>query len=169
MAKKKGVSKITTDYQNVSLNQGSVLATEVLEGATQAVSQTSGVPNQPIIFIDEMNDWQKVREYNKQRFLNYCHKGTILEHGTSKVKWEVLGFEDVVIREPGPGFTMFEISKRFLKIQSLNVGKKLRKKYTKTVDPKMFYMYDIVDVPEAVKVLWGDPKENPPKKPGDEF
>lgn len=169
MAKKKGVSEITTDYQNVNLGQGSVLTVEVLEEAIKKASQAGGVTNQPIIFIDEMNDWHKVRDYNKQRFINYCHKGTILEHGTSKVKWEVLGFEDGVIHEPGPSFTIFEVPKKFLKIQSLNGGKKSGRKYTKRVDPQMFYMYDIVDVPEAVKVLWGDPKENPPKKPGDKF
>jgi hypothetical protein len=155
--------------QNIKVdpNAGGTLTVEVLEAVMKKALQQPVVTNQPFSFIDEFDDWYKIRDYNKQRFVNYCHKGTIIEHRTSKVKWEVLGFGDTIVHEPGPSFTTFEVPKKFLKIRSLNGGSKLRK-YEKRVDiDTHFSMYDIIDVPEAVKVLWGDPKDNPPKKPGD--
>lgn len=163
---KKKVEVKDVDYVGVDVSAGSVLTPEMLEEAIQAAANKGLSANQPMFFYDEpFSEFQKIREHNQQRFLNYCHKGTILEHGTSKVKWEVLGLEDGVIQEPGPGFTMFEIPNQFVKMQSLNGGAKTGKKYTKKVPVQQFYMYDIVEVPDAVKVLWGDPKDNPPKKP----
>lgn len=146
------------------------ITTQTIENAAIQASQ-KGLSSTTRFILAEMEDfthWRKIREFNKQRFINYCHKGTILEHGTSKVKWEVLGLEDGVIQEPGPSFTMFEITNQFVKMRSLVGGAKTGKKYTKKVSVDQFYMYNIIDVPEAVKVLWGDPKDNPPKAPSDQ-
>jgi hypothetical protein len=158
MAKKK--------TQDIQISANAVLTPEMLEDAINAATSKGLRSTSPIFFIDEpFDEYRKIKEHNQQRFLNYCHKGTILEHGTSKVKWEVLGLEDGFIQEPGPSFTMFEIPNKFVKMQSLVGGAKTGKKYVKRVPVETFYMYDIVEVPDAVKVLWGDPKDNPPKKP----
>jgi hypothetical protein len=147
--------------------EGAVLTMEALEQAVKAASQ-KGLSSTTIIIDEVVPNFMRIREYNQRRFLNYCHKGTILQQATSKVQWEVLGVEEVNIPVVGSNIAV-DYDETFIKMRSLKGGKTTGKKYTKQVKVDQFYMYDIVDVPDAVKVLWGDPKDNPPKKPGDKF
>lgn len=115
--------------------------------------------------LNYFNEIFAVRQKNKQRFLNYCHKGTVIQHLNSKVKWEVLAVVEntfEVITSSYGQTTMGLDTKKYIKVRSLNGGNKL-KKYKKTISLEDFHNYDILEVPDAVKVLWGDPKTNPPE------
>ncbi len=165
MPKNKAVNSLYGNEVKYDI-QGAVLTMEALEEAVKNASM-QGMSSNTII-IDEVPNFMRIREYNQQRFLNYCHKGTIIKQATSKVQWEVLGVEEINVPVIGSNIAV-DYDQTFIKMRSLNGGKKTGKKYTKNIPVDQFYMYDIVDVPDAVKVLWGDPKDNPPKKPGDKF
>jgi hypothetical protein len=159
MSKKKKIKVTEITYEH-----SGVLTQDKIEEAVEAAIRNDRT-TEIMAAYDEFENYEKIREYNRQRFINYCHKGTVLEHATSKVKWEVLGLEDAKIKDPEIGFDMFEFPKQFVNMRSLVGGTKTGKKYVKRVPVETFYMYDIVEVPDAVKVLWGDPKDNPPRKP----
>lgn len=158
---------------SIAINPSSnVLTPKMLDDAISAAARRGVSSNSTFVYTgtgilnvnEHFDDFKKTREFNKQRFINYCHKGTILEHATSGVKWEVLGVEDVEKEEESFFFTVVTIKKKLVNIRSLNKSTQ-KKPMQKSVDVEMFYMYDVVEVPDTVKVLWGDPKDNPPRKP----
>jgi hypothetical protein len=119
---------------------------------------TSGTQvNWPTFVYDSFH---KARSFNMNRFINYCHPGTVLVHGTSKVKWTVKELVKVKEGYDEWPYTESTTDKIFVSIES-------EKGYKKQVDTEQFYMYDIVHIPKAVEVLWGSLADNPTKKPED--
>ena len=149
------------DKDLVIVDEAAALDIEALEKAVERIKQNFGKA-QPLMLPMGQSGFQKARQHNKDRFLKYCHNGTILKQGTSGVEWEVLGVEQRNV-DVSTSNMAFDYEETVVKMRSLKGGQKTGKKYTKNVSIENFHRYDIIDVPPAVKVLWGDPKDNPPK------
>jgi len=155
------------DPINIDMTKGGTLTADVIENAAAKASLRGGGLSSNYIITDEFDyfnaNFKRCKEFNKLRFLNYCHKGTIITHATSKVQWEV----QEVYEHHSPPEVQFEYKATFIKMKSRSGGSKTGKKYIKNVNLELFYMYDVTEVSDTVKVLWGDPKTNPPRKPED--
>lgn len=142
-----------------SLNTSGTLIIETIE---QATAMKPPALSPPIVMDWTASGYQQARAHNKNRFINYCHPGTVLQHGTSGVKWTINKMEEVE-----------SIEYSWLATEGITTYKELyihatsEKGYKKQVGINNFYMYDILEVPKAVEVLWGNPQENPPKSSKD--
>lgn len=115
-----------------------------------------------------------VRRCNRDRFLNYCHIGTIIKHNGSKTNWEIVEILDTKTVGFDNNFLSSSSQPPYVKtkevvIQSMNSTKSGKRYKKRFIVEDGFYRYDIVSVSKAVKVLWGDPKDNPPKSPNDYY
>jgi hypothetical protein len=147
--------------KTVKVLSGAPLTLEDIQSAVDNATKSKLLPP-PFIIDDGLDSYKKTREYNKTRFINYCHPGTVLEQATSKVKWTVNKVEEVDITEDYWPF----ISKDPV-VKKTIIHATSEKGYNKRIDLESFYMYDIIAIPKTVEVLWGSLKDNPRKSPKD--
>lgn len=152
------------DKDLVIVDETAALDIEAIEKAMESMKKKLGQA-QPLMLPMGQSGFQKARSYNKDRFLKYCHNGTILKHDGSGVEWEVLGVSERNV-DVSTSNMAFDYQETYIKMRSLKGGHS-GKKYTKNVSIENFHAYEIINVPNAVKVLWGDPKDNPPKSSED--
>lgn len=143
-----------------SLDTSGTLTIETIEKAVAAAMK----PSQPQVILTDWtaSGYQQARAHNKNRFINYCHPGTVLQHGTSGVKWTINKMEEVESIEDS-----WLVADGVTTYKELYIHMTSEKGYKKQVGINNFYMYDILEVPKAVEVLWGNPQENPPKSSKD--
>lgn len=147
--------------KTVKVSSGEPLTMEHIQAAVDNALRAKPPPP-PLIMGNWDDGFRQAREYNKTRFINYCHPGTVLEQATSKVKWTINKVEEVDITEDS-----------WMNADWTTVVKKTiihatsEKGYNKKIDLESFYMYDVITVPKTVEVLWGNPQDNPRKSSKD--
>lgn len=104
-------------------------------------------------------DYIEVKKYNMEIFKKFAVKGTILEHKGSGVKWII---QDVRKgKNPNSNTDWKFLDDTYILLQSLSEN---TKKYSKLVNVYSYVHYNIISVPESIKILFGDPKDYPVKK-----
>ena len=128
---------------------GGTLTLQDLEEAAQKALKTP--PTNPILVMDPNlakeldkllnHDWRKELEEKKKNFEALFHKGVVLRHKGSQVTWTIEST-----------FENFHTHERRCRIRS-------EKGYTKELNRDQVNHYEVVEVPEAVKVLFSQKDE----------
>lgn len=128
-----------TDVTTVA--QPGVLTIEIIEEMAEKVSQQGGVA-QPILTPQQAQDFFRafnpLHQEKCDKFMSFFHKGVKLKHKGSKVLWEI----ERTCSHTGTG-------------EVLAVARSFGNK-TKEIRAHEYNTYDIVELPPAVKILFGE-------------